>query len=73
MGKTNRSQMLSEKEIEDILYENYDVLIERKQFYRCIDKLMVAGYPIKKLRDQQQDITMMELCLEQRIPFIYHI
>lgn len=50
MGKTNRSQMLYEKEIEDILYDNYDILIERKQFYRCIDKLRTAGFPIKKVK-----------------------
>ena len=50
MGKTNRSQMLSEKEIEDKIYDNHDVLIERKQFYRCIDKLRTAGFPIKKVK-----------------------
>ena len=50
MEKTNRTEMLTEREIEEILEEEYEISIERKQFYRCIDKLIEAQYPIKKIK-----------------------
>ena len=50
MERTNRTESLTEKEMEDILYDEYQTSIERKQFYRCIDKLIEADYPIIKVK-----------------------
>lgn len=50
MERTNRTEPLTEKEIEEILEEEHETSIERKQFYRCIDKLIEAQYPIVKIK-----------------------
>ena len=49
MRKTSKLKPLTKKEIMDCLADE-DIYIEEKQFYRCIDKIIEAGYPVCKIK-----------------------
>ena len=49
-GYSDVDNKLKKKEILDLLYNNYDIIIEEKQFYRKIDELENVGFRIEKVK-----------------------